>query len=75
MGNSDPRIIGFTGTHPRREGLSVSARVVNPTVGTWTVSVGLRLDDTQGEMTRILSLVMPNGQLGKAMRDDGTGTG
>lgn len=59
----------------RREGLSLSDQVDNPQVGTRTVSVSLRLDEPDGEMTRILSLVMPHGRFGEAVRDSDVAPG
>lgn len=72
FGSQLPRIVELPATVKerfpvvRRERLSLSDRVDNPVVQRQTVSVSLRLDDEFGEMSRILSLVLPDDHLSKA---------
>ncbi|EIM30239.1 sensor histidine kinase [Microvirga lotononidis] len=53
----------------RTEGLSMSDRMPSPVTGHWIVSVSLRLDDANGEMNRVLSLLVPEEHLNQAVQD------
>jgi len=72
FGSRLPRVVDLPATVKdrievvRRERLSLSDRVDNPLVQRQTVSISLRLDDEFGEMSRILSLVLPDEHLSKA---------
>ncbi len=74
FGAALPRIDELSGIRERLEairsnGLSVSDRMHSPLTGRWIVSVSLRLDDTNGDMNRVLSLLVPEEHFNHAIRN------
>ncbi|HEV2566530.1 MAG TPA: PAS domain-containing protein [Microvirga sp.] len=53
----------------RAKGLSMSDRMHSPFAGQWIVSVSLRLEDANGRMDRVLSLLIPEEHFNRAARD------
>ncbi len=73
FGSSLPRIDELSGIRDRLEvirtkSLSMSDRMYAPSAKRWVVSVSLRLDDVNGEMNRVLSLLVPEEHLNHAIR-------
>jgi PAS domain S-box-containing protein len=69
-----PRIDELPGTRQRLEvvravGLSMSDRLKAPFTDRWIVAVSLRLDDPSGQMNRILTLLVPEEHLDRAVRE------
>ncbi|MBO1905444.1 PAS domain-containing protein [Microvirga sp. 3-52] len=74
FGSALPRIDELPGVRDglevvRTKGLSMSDRLHSPFTGQWIVSVSLRLDDANGEMNRVLSLLVPEEHFNNAVRN------
>jgi len=73
FGSVQPRIDEIPGIREhlemvRANGLNVSDRMYSPLDARWIAAVSLRLDDGRGEMSRVLSLVVPEEHLNQAVR-------
>lgn len=74
FGSALPRIDELPGVRDRlevvrTEGLSMSDGMYSPPAGRWIVAVSLRLDGANGEMNRVLSLLVPEEHLNQAVRN------